>query len=100
MDGAAHLGRLGSCPSKQDASTQLAPPQSRKVCRPAMRSDEDIELMACVGVHAIIGQAWVAGHKRILGPNVEVVVQAPVHLPHLACRMPQPLQGATISAVP
>mmetsp|Transcript_9557 Transcript_9557/g.28759 ORF Transcript_9557/g.28759 Transcript_9557/m.28759 type:complete len:603 (-) Transcript_9557:2583-4391(-) len=57
------------------------------------RLEEDVKLAAGGVIHAVLLQAGVEGHQGVLGADVQVVVNLPVHLPHLPRRVPQPLQG-------
>ena len=61
--------------------------------REARGSDEHVHLVAVVGVDAVVLHARQAGHQRLLGADVQVVVQPPVHRAHLARRVEQALQG-------
>ena len=61
-------------------------------------SDEDVHLVARERVHALVGQAGVAGHQGVLGADVQVVVQPPVDLPHLARRVPQALRRSSFTS--
>lgn len=55
------------------------------------RLDHEVQLVPAVRVVVIIVHPRVEGHQRVLGPDVQVVVDAPVHLAHLACWVPQAL---------
>lgn len=65
---------------------------------------EQVQLVSCVRVVCLVLHAWEGGHQRILGPDVQVVVQLPVDLSYFACRVEQTLRGTgakrdTISSV-
>jgi len=59
--------------------------------------DEQLELVAGEGVVAVVVQPGVAGHQGVLGPDVQVVVDLPVHLPHLAGRVEESLHPPIVS---
>lgn len=60
----------------------------------ASRSEEDVKFSSGIVIHAVLLQARIEGNKSILGTDVEIVVDLPVHLPHFASWVPQPLHAA------
>lgn len=56
------------------------------------RLDHEIQLVPAVRVVIIIVHPRVKGHQRVLRADVQVVVDAPVHLSHLARWVPQTLR--------
>lgn len=44
--------------------------------------EQDVQLIATVYVVSHIGNPGVAGHQCVLGSNVQVVIDLPVHVTH------------------
>ena len=55
-------------------------------------SNEGVQLGAVVRIVTLVFKAGVARHQRVLAPDVQVVVDLPVDLTHLARRVPQALR--------
>ena len=56
------------------------------------QSDKRVQLRTVVAVMPLIFQSWVARHQRVLGSDVQIVVDLPVYLPYFTGRMPQALR--------
>ena len=63
-------------------------------------SKEYIQFLPVVCVDAIILQPGIAPHQRVLGTDVEIIVQPPVYLPDLPCGVKQPLHAAQLFMSP